>query len=105
MSEPVTNAEVEDVLSSIRRLVSEDKRPLQTSNPTPVSKPEAADSADDTGAAFKSMRGPHWTSRHRTASRPRISLRTCRCAQPRAARRVPLLTRASVRHPKPRRSR
>ncbi|MBO9431774.1 hypothetical protein [Sulfitobacter sp. R18_1] len=57
MSEPVTNAEVEDVLSSIRRLVSEDKRPLQTSNPTPVSKPEAADSANDTGAAFKSMRG------------------------------------------------
>tara|TARA_R110002110_G_scaffold107403_3_gene268797 strand:+ start:777 stop:1853 length:1077 start_codon:yes stop_codon:yes gene_type:complete len=29
MSNPVTNAEVEDVLSSIRRLVSEDKRPLQ----------------------------------------------------------------------------
>ena len=27
MSDPVTNAEVEDVLSSIRRLVSEDKRP------------------------------------------------------------------------------
>jgi len=30
MSDPVKNAEVEDVLSSIRRLVSEDKRPLQT---------------------------------------------------------------------------
>ncbi|OAN72334.1 hypothetical protein A8B82_20165 [Sulfitobacter sp. EhC04] len=30
MSDPVTNAEVEDVLSSIRRLVSEDKRPLQS---------------------------------------------------------------------------
>ena len=30
MSDPVTTAEVEDVLSSIRRLVSEDKRPLQT---------------------------------------------------------------------------
>jgi hypothetical protein len=30
MSDPVTNAEVEDVLSSIRRLVSEDKRPLHT---------------------------------------------------------------------------
>ena len=29
MSDPVTNKEVEDVLSSIRRLVSEDKRPLQ----------------------------------------------------------------------------
>lgn len=31
MSDPVTNAEVEDVLSSIRRLVSEDKRPLHVS--------------------------------------------------------------------------
>lgn len=30
MSDPVTNAEVEDVLSSIRRLVSEDKRPAPT---------------------------------------------------------------------------
>ena len=28
MSDPVTNAEVEDVLSSIRRLVSEDRRPI-----------------------------------------------------------------------------
>lgn len=36
MSDPVTNAEVEDVLSSIRRLVSEDKRPLQGSNPAPA---------------------------------------------------------------------
>ena len=35
MSEPVSNAEVEDVLSSIRRLVSEDKRPLQSSNSAP----------------------------------------------------------------------
>ncbi|MGJ8546941.1 MAG: hypothetical protein ACSHWZ_15965 [Sulfitobacter sp.] len=35
MSDPVTNAEVEDVLSSIRRLVSEDKRP-QTGAPTAV---------------------------------------------------------------------
>lgn len=31
MSDPVTNAEVEDVLSSIRRLVSEDNRPVQVS--------------------------------------------------------------------------
>ncbi|MDF3413042.1 hypothetical protein HKX54_01110 [Sulfitobacter sp. M57] len=31
MSDPVTNAEVEDVLSSIRRLVSEDNRPVQIS--------------------------------------------------------------------------
>lgn len=29
MSDPVKNAEVEDVLSSVRRLVSEDKRPVQ----------------------------------------------------------------------------
>ena len=35
MSDPVTNAEVEDVLSSIRRLVSEDKRPLQASKSEP----------------------------------------------------------------------
>jgi hypothetical protein len=34
MSDPVTNAEVEDVLSSIRRLVSEDKRPLQSRRET-----------------------------------------------------------------------
>lgn len=35
MSDPVTNAEVEDVLSSIRRLVSEDKRPLQVERKEP----------------------------------------------------------------------
>ena len=35
MSDPVKNAEVEDVLSSIRRLVSEDKRPLQTPKQAP----------------------------------------------------------------------
>lgn len=34
MSDPVTNAEVEDVLSSIRRLVSEEKRPKQPAQPT-----------------------------------------------------------------------
>ena len=38
MSDPVKNAEVEDVLSSIRRLVSEEKRPLQ--------KPKAAQLTD-----------------------------------------------------------
>ncbi|WP_411974713.1 hypothetical protein [Sulfitobacter faviae] len=80
MSEPVTNAEVEDVLSSIRRLVSEDKRPLQTSNPTPVSKPEAGNSADDTGAAFKSMRGaldePTSDSVTSEDFTPHLSLRT-----------------------------
>ena len=80
MSEPVTNAEVEDVLSSIRRLVSEDKRPLQTSNPTPVSKSEAADSANDTGAAFKSMRGaldePTSDSVTSEDFTPHLSLRT-----------------------------
>lgn len=35
MSDPVTNAEVEDVLSSIRRLVSEDKRPMQAQPEAP----------------------------------------------------------------------
>lgn len=38
MSDPAKNAEVEDVLSSIRRLVSEDKRPLQT--PQAEAKPD-----------------------------------------------------------------
>ncbi|EEB84877.1 hypothetical protein [Roseobacter sp. GAI101] len=33
MSDPVTNAEVEDVLSSIRRLVSEERRPLNRAKP------------------------------------------------------------------------
>jgi len=42
MSDPVTNAEVEDVLSSIRRLVSEDKRPMQAFKP----EPKAADISD-----------------------------------------------------------
>jgi len=42
MSEPVTNAEVEDVLSSIRRLVSEDKRPLQASGTLKETASEAA---------------------------------------------------------------
>jgi hypothetical protein len=93
MSEPVTNAEVEDVLSSIRRLVSEDKRPLQTSNPTSVPSPveapgpvsdaeaqAAAPQQQDEGAEFKSMRSaaadkitsedftPHLSLRATTAS-------------------------------------
>ncbi len=38
MSDPAKNAEVEDVLSSIRRLVSEEKRPLQPA-PRPEPKP------------------------------------------------------------------
>lgn len=38
MSDPVSNAEVEDVLSSIRRLVSEEKR-----SPAAVEKPDASD--------------------------------------------------------------
>lgn len=64
MSDPVTNAEVEDVLSSIRRLVSEDKRPLQSKQPVPandrlvltpalrvaeVHVEDVADDADDMG--------------------------------------------------------
>ena len=40
MSEPVTHAEIEDVLSSIRRLVSEDDRgPLIPAKPAPAAKP------------------------------------------------------------------
>ncbi|MCA0942484.1 hypothetical protein LCM08_22610 [Salipiger pacificus] len=36
MSDPVTNVEIEDVLSSIRRLVSEDSRPESTSEAPPA---------------------------------------------------------------------
>ncbi len=36
MSDPVTNAEVEDVLSSIRRLVSEERRPMQAHKTAPA---------------------------------------------------------------------
>ncbi|MGB5863819.1 MAG: hypothetical protein WBG95_05925 [Sulfitobacter sp.] len=49
MSKSVTNEEVEDVLSSIRRLVSEDKRPLAG---MPSSAPRAAD-ADRSSAPSK----------------------------------------------------
>lgn len=38
MSEPVSNVEIEDVLSSIRRLVSEEKRPAPRPNPEDVPK-------------------------------------------------------------------
>ena len=68
MSEPVTIAEVEDVLSSIRRLVSEDKRPLQASGTlkeaaseaaapqlAPQSAPQSAAQAGEEGG-FKSAR-------------------------------------------------
>ena len=55
MSDPVTNVEVEDVLSSIRRLVSDDKRPSMTAAPssdrlvlTPALR--VADSDDDAGS-------------------------------------------------------
>ncbi|WP_299557575.1 hypothetical protein [uncultured Sulfitobacter sp.] len=49
MSKPVTNEEVEDVLSSIRRLVSEDKRPLAglRSAPTGPSAQPASPVADE----------------------------------------------------------
>ena len=48
MSDPVKNAEVEDVLSSIRRLVSEDKRPLQVPQADAIS---AAPNMDATAPA------------------------------------------------------
>jgi cell pole-organizing protein PopZ len=36
MSDAVTNVEIEDVLSSIRRLVSEDTRPSRDAQPNPM---------------------------------------------------------------------
>ena len=68
MSDPVTTAEVEDVLSSIRRLVSEEKRPLHPAETpkrtdrlvlTPAlrvqeDQPIAQDVATDIRAAFRS---------------------------------------------------
>ncbi|THH37316.1 hypothetical protein E4Z66_10400 [Aliishimia ponticola] len=49
MSEPVSNADVEDVLASIRRLVSEDKRPLRPAAKAAVDDARAfvADAARD----------------------------------------------------------
>ncbi|APX23839.1 MAG: hypothetical protein CML50_13495 [Rhodobacteraceae bacterium] len=40
MSDPVTNVEIEDVLSSIRRLVSEDTRPKTPAQPAGAGKPD-----------------------------------------------------------------
>jgi len=45
MSDPVTSEEVEDVLSSIRRLVSEDKRPLAGLRNAPAAVPDEGDTA------------------------------------------------------------
>ena len=70
MSDPVTTAEVEDVLSSIRRLVSEEKRPLQAGGTsqhadrlvlTPAlrvqdDQPKSEDVATDIQRAFTSER-------------------------------------------------
>ncbi len=51
MSKPVTNEEVEDVLSSIRRLVSEDRRPLAgLRNPAPQQSAEPTEQARDAAA-------------------------------------------------------
>ncbi len=47
MSDPVTNVEIEDVLSSIRRLVSEDHRPAaKPETPSPATVDEAGLTAD-----------------------------------------------------------
>jgi len=50
MSEPVTNAQIEDVLSSIRRLVSDETNPAARKDrpaaPEPVSRPRGAPAAD-----------------------------------------------------------
>lgn len=60
MSEPVTSAEVEDVLSSIRRLVSEDKRPMQASSSAsaPEQDEATATPAKDAAAASASEAEP-----------------------------------------------
>src|SRR5574343_634974 len=60
MSERLNSAEIEDVLSSIRRLVSEDLRPVPKVEPAPprAVEEEPADEAGDGGAApFQSVRG------------------------------------------------
>ncbi len=80
MSEPVTNAEVEDVLSSIRRLVSEDKRPLQASGPVKETAPEAAAppraaQAGEEGE-FKSARGGSSETVSPDDFTPHLSLRS-----------------------------
>ena len=51
MSKAVTNEEVEDVLSSIRRLVSEDKRPLAGLRSAPVAAPDAAETVAENEAS------------------------------------------------------
>lgn len=51
MSKPVTNEEVEDVLSSIRRLVSEDKRPLAGARAAGLGPAAGADEAGPTDVA------------------------------------------------------
>ena len=66
MSEPVTNAEVEDVLSSIRRLVSEDKRPLQA----PRAAPQANDKLVLTPALRVAEQAPSATEPEPQASEP-----------------------------------
>ena len=51
MSEPMSSVEIEDVLSSIRRLVSEDLRPLHRPHPNPAAfRPLAAERAAAPGA-------------------------------------------------------
>jgi hypothetical protein len=50
MNDPITNVEIEDVLSSIRRLVSEDLRGLGTRPAAPAAEPPPP-SADSAGAA------------------------------------------------------
>ena len=52
MSKAVTNEEVEDVLSSIRRLVSEDKRPLAGLRSAPVAAPDLEEAAAEEDAVI-----------------------------------------------------
>lgn len=90
MSDPVTNVEIEDVLSSIRRLVSEDaravnfsrqpdraKRPATRLVLTPALRVDPQDTAEDEGDAFDgddTAAAPPGTSGQEPWSRPEATL-------------------------------
>ncbi|MGH1354086.1 MAG: hypothetical protein ACRBBS_03255 [Thalassovita sp.] len=89
MSDPVTNADIEDVLSSIRRLVAEDERPEMVAPPKPavtdrlvltpalrvmeseapeeVPSAESADLLEDEGAAQTDLPEPELVEGHELA--------------------------------------
>lgn len=118
MSEPVSNAEVEDVLSSIRRLVSEDKRPKQTSQPASeqdaaphaAAQPPVPDAEDDLTVASGDFT-PHVpkapplradtveVEKEEAASRPPSFLRRGADEQPKAPKERPFFTSRKVMNP------